>query len=81
MKARKIAVPSAEEKLDGIVRATILSKLDLFAGYWQIRLAEHVHETATFTGKYETVHFALMFFGLMNAPKMFQRLATEVFDD
>lgn len=44
MKAVRYPIPNIEEVLDGLEGATIYSKLDMLAGYWQVSLAEHVQE-------------------------------------
>lgn len=52
-----------------------------FAEYRLIQLASHIKEMTTFTCKYGTFNFVVMRFGLMNAPAMFQHMASELFGD
>jgi hypothetical protein len=71
-------LPKIEDLLNQLDGSKYFAKLDLAAGYWQVKMKEEDKPKTAFcipTGLYQ---FLIMPFGLVNAPPTFQRLMNRV---
>ncbi len=58
--------------------ASILSKIDLQKGYYQIPLDDDSEDVTAFVTPWGCIRFNVLFFGLRNAPAIFQAIMVKV---
>ena len=67
-------LPRIDDSLNSLSGQAWFSTLDLASGYWQVRLSENAKPKTAFTTHSGLFQFAVMPFGLCNAPATFVRL-------
>ena len=67
--------------LDAPKKAQIYTKIDLRNTYYLVRIAEGDEWKTTFRTRYGSYEWAVMPFGLSNAPSTFQRFMNDIFAD
>ena len=74
-------IPRIQELLPRLARARYFSSLDLVSGYHQVPMAQDAIEKSAFSTPFGHFEYAMMPFGLSNAPATFQRLMNHIFQD
>ena len=74
-------LPRMEDCIDQVGSARFVSKFDLLKGYWQVPLTSRAREIAAFITPKGLYSYAVMAFGLRNAPATFQRLMNSIVGD
>ena len=70
-----------ENLLQSVTGIGMLSMLDGFSRYNQVRIKKEDREKTTFTTPWGTFEYIRMPFGLLNAGSTFQRAMDQAFDD
>ena len=78
MHADRWPLPRVDQILDGMNGSSVFTTIDLFLGYWQIKMDEACSEKGAFTCRYCTFEFEVMLFGLMNSQSTFQRMRDRI---
>ena len=73
-------LPTLEDVWDclGNAQSSVFSTLDLFSGYWQIKMEDSSKEKTAFTTKFGEFQWRKLPFGLMNAGASFSMVVTQV---
>ncbi len=76
--ADRWTLPRVDEILDDMRGSSVFTTIDLFQGYWQIKMDETCKEKAAFICTYGNLQFEVMPFELMNSQVTFQRMMDRV---
>ena len=71
-------LPRIDDSLNSLSGQAWFSTLDLASGYWQVRLSEEAKPKPAFATHSGLFQFAIMPFGMCNAPATFERLMSQV---
>ena len=73
--------PHIDVLVDNIAGSALMSFMDGFSGYNQIKMAPEDMTKTTFTTKWRIYCYTVMPFGLKNAEATYQRMATNLLPD
>ena len=73
------ALPRIDQLIDSTLGHAVLSFMDVFSCYNQIRMDMKDEVHTSFITHFGTYYYEVMAFGLKNVDAMFQRLVTKVF--
>lgn len=71
MKPGSFPLLKIQEIFDELLRGAIFTTLDLYSGFWRIRLSQSCKEKTIVICRLGTFQFEVMPFGLMNTPFAF----------
>jgi len=74
-------LPNIDHMIDVTVCHEILSFLDAYSGYNQIRMDPGDQEKMSFITKYDTYYYNVMPFGLKNIGATYQHLVNRIFEE
>ena len=69
-------MPTVEETMEVVAKASVISTIDLNMGYYQVRVAEHDIQKTALVCRDGHFEFTRMSFGLKNSPAVFQKLTS-----
>mgnify|MGYP004715960303 CR=1 FL=1 len=75
----KYPLPHIDELFDQLQEAVVFFKLDLRQGYYQLRIRQEDIPKTAFNSRYGHFEFAVISFGLTNAPTAFMDLMHRIF--
>ena len=74
-------IPLAAELFNKLSKASYFTKLKLWSGYWQVRIAAGDEGKTTYVTRYGSYEFLVMPFRLTNVPATFCNLMNDVLFD
>ena len=72
-------LPRVDAILDDMRGSSVFTTINLFQGYWQIKMDETCKEKAAFISTYGTLQFEVMTFGIMISQATFQKMMVRLF--